>query len=68
MVRGSDGLISLIFGDMERSDQGHLLKNDFYVRDSARCSYTTIIRTHSTHRWRMGWGDHFDFRAAVAKI
>ena len=25
--RGSDGIISLTFGDLERSDQGHLLKN-----------------------------------------
>ena len=28
-------MISLTFGDLERSDQGHLLKNRFSVRDSA---------------------------------
>ena len=26
MVRGSDGVISSTFGDLGRSDQGHLLK------------------------------------------
>ena len=35
MGRGSDGIISLTFGDLERSDQGHLLKYEVYVRDSA---------------------------------
>ena len=33
--RGSDGIISLTVGDLERSDQGHLLKNRVSVRDSA---------------------------------
>ena len=32
---GSDVTISLTFGDLERSDQGHLLKNRIFVRDSA---------------------------------
>ena len=32
--RGSNGVISLNFGDLERSDQGHLLDNRFSVRDS----------------------------------
>ena len=35
MGRGSDGVISLTFGDLGRSDQGHLLKNTVSVRDSA---------------------------------
>ena len=33
--RGSDGVVNLTFGDLERSDQGHLLKNTISVRDSA---------------------------------
>ena len=33
--RQSDGIISWIFCDLERPDQGHLLENRFYVRDSA---------------------------------
>ena len=33
--RGSDDVVSLTFGDLERSDQGHLLKNTVSVRDSA---------------------------------
>ena len=35
MVRGSDGVISLTFGDSERSDEGQLLKNTLSLRDSA---------------------------------
>ena len=35
MVRGSDGIISLTFGDLERSDEGQLLKKTVSVRDSA---------------------------------
>ena len=35
MGRGSDGIISLTFGDLEKSDQDHLLKNRVSVRDSA---------------------------------
>ena len=34
MGRESDGVISLTFGDFERSDQGHMLKNRVSVRDS----------------------------------
>ena len=34
MGRESDGIITLQFGDLERSDQGHLLKNKISVRDS----------------------------------
>ena len=34
MGRESDGIISLTFGDLERPDQGHLLKNRVSVRDS----------------------------------
>ena len=32
--RGSNGVISLTFGDLQRSDQGHLLENRLSVRDS----------------------------------
>ena len=32
--RGSDGIISSTFGDLERSDRGHLLKSRGFVRDS----------------------------------
>ena len=32
--RGSNGVISLTFGDLERSDQGHLLENRLSVRGS----------------------------------
>ena len=35
MGRESNGLISLTFGNLERSDQGHLLENRVFVRDSA---------------------------------
>ena len=35
MARGSNGVISLTFGDLERSDQGQLLKKTVSVRDSA---------------------------------
>ena len=35
MVRGSDGVISLTFVDLERSDQGQLLKKTVSMRDSA---------------------------------
>ena len=35
MVRGSDGVISLTFGDLGRSDEGQLLKKTFSVRDSS---------------------------------
>ena len=35
MGRESDGIISLTSGDLERSDQCHLLKNTAPVRDSA---------------------------------
>ena len=35
MVRGSDGVISLTFGELERSDRGQLLKNTVSVRYSA---------------------------------
>ena len=31
----SDGIISMTFADLKRSDQGHLLKNRVSVRDSA---------------------------------
>ena len=34
MGRESDGINSLTFGDLEKSDQGHLLKNRVSERDS----------------------------------
>ena len=34
MGRETDGQISLTSGDLEQSDQGHLLKNKVFVRDS----------------------------------
>ena len=33
--RVSDSIISLTFGDLEKPDRGHLLKNRVSVRDSA---------------------------------
>ena len=35
MVRGSDGVISLTFVDLVKSDRGHLLKKTVSVRDNA---------------------------------
>ena len=35
MGRETDGQISLTFGDLDQSDQGHLLKNKVSVQDSA---------------------------------
>ena len=35
ICRKSNGIISLTLGDLERSDEGHLLKNMLSVRDSA---------------------------------
>ena len=35
MGRESGGNISLTSGDLERSDQGHMLKNRVSLRDSA---------------------------------
>ena len=35
MIREADGIISLTIVDLERSDQGHLLKSRVSVRDSA---------------------------------
>ena len=35
ICRKSNGIISLTFGDLERPDQGHLLKNRVFVLDSA---------------------------------
>ena len=35
MGRESDGIISLTSGDLDRSDQGHLLEITVSVRDSA---------------------------------
>ena len=35
ICRESNGIINLIFGDLETSDQGHLLKNRVSGRDSS---------------------------------
>ena len=35
MGRETDDIMSLTFGDLERTDQGHLLKNRVSVRHSA---------------------------------
>ena len=35
IVRGSDGVVNLTLGDLERSDQIHLLKNTICVWDNA---------------------------------
>ena len=35
MGRESDGVVISTFGDLERSDRSHLLKNRLSVRDSA---------------------------------
>ena len=35
MVHGSDGVISLTYGDLERSYRGYLLKNTVFVRYNA---------------------------------
>ena len=52
-----DGVISLTFGDLERSDQGHLLKNTISVRDSAIDMIEHLI---VTYRSRIGWRNQFD--------
>ena len=52
-----DGIISLTFSDLERSDQGHLLKSRFSVRDSAVVAIETLI---GSHRSRIGWLNQFD--------
>ena len=39
MGRESDGIISLTFADLEKSDRGHLLKNRVFMRD---CAIVTI--------------------------
>ena len=64
MGRKSDGEISLTFGELERSDQSHLLESEVHVRESGHCSY----RTCSTHRSWIGWGNQFDLKATVAEI
>ena len=43
MGRKSDGVISSTFGDLERSDQGQLLKYRVSVRDSRYSYYRTLI-------------------------
>ena len=43
MGRESDGIISLTSGDLERSDQCHLLKITVPVRDSARVTIEHLL-------------------------
>ena len=45
ICRESNGIFNLTLGDLERPDQGHLLKDRVFVRDSA------IITTE--HVWEM---------------
>ena len=45
MGRESDGVISLTFSDLGRSDQGQLLKNRVSVRDSVIVIIVTQIGT-----------------------
>ena len=56
MSRGSDGIISLTFGDLERSDQGHLVKKRVSVRERYNYYRTPI----GSHRSRIGWHNQFD--------
>ena len=55
--RESDGIISLTFGDLERPDQGHLMKNWVSVRDSAIVTIKTRILSDIS---RIGWHNQFD--------
>ena len=50
--RGSDGVVNLTFGDLERSDQGHLLKNTVSVRDRAIVTKTLTLTYRSQNGWR----------------
>ena len=44
MGRESDGVISLTFGDFERSDQDQLLKNRIIVPDSAKVTIEHLYK------------------------
>ena len=49
-------MVNLTFGDLERSDQGHLLKNTVSVRDKAIVTKTLTL----TYRCQNGWHNQFD--------
>ena len=51
MGRETDGQISLTSGDLEQSDQGHLLKNRVSVRDSAIVTIKRIRNDMSQIKW-----------------
>ena len=51
MGRETDGQISLTSGDLEQSDQGHLLKNRVSVRDSAIVTIKRIGNNMSQIKW-----------------
>ena len=54
MGRETDGQISLTSGDLEQSEQGHLLKNKVSVRDSAivTIKHVPIGNNMSQIEWR----------------
>ena len=56
MGRETDGQISLTSGDLEQSDQGHLLKNRVSVRDSAIVTMKRI----GNHISQIKWHNQFD--------
>ena len=53
MGRETDGQISLTSGDLEQSDQGHLLKNRVSVRDSAIVTMKRIGNDISQIKWHI---------------
>ena len=46
MGRESDGVIKLTSGDLEKSDQGHLLKNTVSVRDNNNNNNNNLVWWH----------------------
>ena len=50
MGRKSDGIISMTFGDLERSDQGHLPKIMVSVRDSTTVTNLLLI---TNRNWKV---------------
>ena len=53
MGRETDGRISLTSGDLEQSDQGHLLKNRVSVRDSAMFTMKRMGNDISQIKWHI---------------
>ena len=49
---GSDGIISWHFGDLDRTDQGHLLKNTVSVRERVIVTKTLTLTYKSQNGWR----------------